>query len=69
MTELSETQLELLYEIGVEDIDDAIEVEEKVSDFLMRRGFDEKYNPTVKGEICESILDNLRGIESTGVQN
>ena len=34
-------------------------IEEKVSDFLQKKGFDENYEPTEEGRMCESILDML----------
>lgn len=41
-------------------IDDIlIEIEEKVSDVLQIKGFDESYNITPIGKLCEEILDKL----------
>lgn len=38
---------------------DYIEIEDKVSTYLQRKGFDADYKPTKDGLMCESILDNL----------
>jgi len=39
--------------------DDLLKIEEAVSDRLEMYGFDEKYDVTQEGAICESILDLL----------
>ena len=36
-----------------------IEIGERVADELEYRGFDEEYEPTEIGKMCESILDKL----------
>lgn len=38
---------------------DLVEIEDKVSTALLKLGFDEDYNPTETGVICETILDKL----------
>lgn len=38
---------------------DYLYIEEKVSEYLQIHGFDNKYEPTEEGKICESILDLL----------
>lgn len=39
--------------------DEFATIEEKVSEHLQKRGFDEEYEPTKEGLMCESILDKL----------
>lgn len=39
--------------------DDLVEIEDKVSDKLMKSGFDNDYRITKIGKKCENILDNL----------
>ena len=39
--------------------DDWGEIEEIVADALQINGFDEDYNPTSLGVMCESILDKI----------
>ena len=39
--------------------DEFVTIEEKVSEHLQKRGFDEEYKPTKEGLMCESILDKL----------
>ena len=61
----SENQIEFMKKIGIAiNFDNAsdnnqIEIEEKVSDYLQKKGFNEDYSPNKDGEICESILDML----------
>lgn len=38
---------------------DYIEIEEKVSRLLQIQGFDEKYEPTQIGLMCEKIIDSI----------
>lgn len=40
--------------------DDIVSIEEKASDILQTCGFDKKYEPNAKGEMCESILDSIQ---------
>lgn len=39
--------------------DDLFQIEEVVAEKLEQSGFDEHYNRTAIGEMCESILDEL----------
>ena len=39
--------------------DDLVEIEDKVSEKLIKSGFDKKYVITRIGKKCESILDKL----------
>lgn len=59
----NEEQKCLLEKIGIKlYIDkepDEAEIEEKVGDYLIHAGFDENYEPTAEGLLCESILDML----------
>lgn len=61
----NKNQIEFMKKIGIsinfEDIsdDDAILIEDKVSDYLQKKGFNEDYSLTEDGEMCESILDML----------
>ena len=56
-------QLNMFKELGrpIEDReysdDEIIELDELISSRLMYSGFDEDYNPTKEGLICESIID------------
>lgn len=38
---------------------DILLIEEKVSEYLQEKGFNEDYSPNQEGEMCESILDML----------
>lgn len=61
----NKNQIEFMKKIGIsinfEDIsdDDALLIEDKVSDYLQKKGFNEDYSLTEDGEMCESILDML----------
>ena len=39
--------------------EDCLEIGERVANELEYRGFDENYEPTETGRLCESILDSL----------
>ncbi len=59
-------QIKLLNKIGVsidfsKDLTDADyeSIEESVSSYLQKNGFDKNYQPTEEGMVCESILDML----------
>ena len=62
----SENQIEFMKKIGISinfsgnlsDSDYEL-IEEKVSEHLQKNGFDENYEPTEEGRMCESILDLL----------
>lgn len=59
------TQIEFMKKIGIsikqKNISDSdiLLIEEKVSEYLQEKGFNEDYSPNQEGEICESILDML----------
>lgn len=61
----SKAEKEFLKSIGINTNFDKISdeefvtIEEKVSDHLQKKGFDEEYRPTKEGLMCESILDKL----------
>ncbi|MBQ7972205.1 MAG: hypothetical protein IJ291_01950 [Lachnospiraceae bacterium] len=61
----NKNQIEFMKKIGIsinfEDVsdDDALLIEDKVSDYLQKKGFNEDYSLTEDGEMCESILDML----------
>lgn len=62
--QVSKKQAEYLRRLGIEPEkvqtdEDYIELEDKVSERLQTVGFDENYNPTEEGKMCESILDLL----------
>lgn len=57
--ELNNKQIELLEKIGASPNDDEDIIEEKVGDYLQIYGFDEDYNITEEGKICEEILDSI----------
>ena len=61
----NEKQIEFMRDIGIvvdfeklSDADLAL-IEEKVADRLETSGFDEDYNATDEGKMCESILDMI----------
>lgn len=59
------TQMEFMKKIGIsikqKNISDSdiLLIEEKVSEYLQEKGFNEDYSPNQEGEMCESILDML----------
>lgn len=61
----SEQQIAFMKEIGIDvDFDkltdeDMVIIEDKVANELETKGFDEDYEPTEIGKMCESILDIL----------
>ena len=60
----TQEQIKLLEKIGVSmTLDgqpaDEAEFEEKVGDYLRLSCFDENYNPTHEGQLCEELLDML----------
>lgn len=58
----SEKQINFMKQIGLSinfenlSYSETDRVEEMVSEYLQGQGFDEEYDPTEEGEICESIL-------------
>lgn len=58
-------QIEFMKKIGIsinhENISDSdiLLIEEKVPEYLQKKGFNEDYSPNQEGEMCESILDML----------
>lgn len=65
----SEKQIEFLRGLGL-DFDfqnltdeEYFQVEDQVAEELQYRGFDEAYEPTAWGKMCESILDTLARME------
>lgn len=64
--EFNKNQIEFMKRIGISinfsnklSDSDYVLIEEKVSEHLQKYGFDDKYEPTEEGKICESILDML----------
>lgn len=62
----SKSEIEFMHSIGItvhsfETLSDAEveQIEDKVAACLMERGFDESYEPTKLGLLCEGILDKL----------
>lgn len=62
----NENQIEFMKKIGISiNFNDNLSdsdydlIEEKVSDYLQKNGFDENYEPTEEGTMCEAILDML----------
>ena len=60
----TQEQLDFMKRIGINvappfSDDDYIAIEEQVGDYLQVYGFDECYEPTADGRMCESILDAL----------
>lgn len=62
----SQEQIDFMKQIGISidfssdlrDGDDEL-IEEKVSEYLQKNGFDSNYKPTAAGKMCESILDMI----------
>lgn len=63
--EFNKTQIDFMKKIGISfnfsniSDEDYILIEEKVSAYLQKKGFNEDYTPNRDGEMCESILDML----------
>ena len=56
---MNEIQVKFMQSLGL-NLDMPYDViEDKVSDYLERNGFDEDYNITEVGKVCESILDYI----------
>jgi hypothetical protein len=62
----SKNQIEFMKKIGISvDFSKKLSdsnyeaIEEKVSEYLQKSGFDKDYLPTEEGKICEAILDVL----------
>ena len=57
----SEKQIEFMKNIGVSVIsDEEYEViEDKVTEYLQKQGFNTDYSVTEHGKMCESILDRI----------
>lgn len=58
----TEQEKQLLRELNINQIEsdeDFIKAEDKVSEHLQIYGFDENYEPTEIGLVCESIIDKL----------
>lgn len=59
----SEKQIDFMKELGLElnfdnlSDDEWVQIEERVADELEYRGFDDNYNVTQRGKMCEEILD------------
>jgi len=57
--EFNKTQIEFLNKIGISTVYFYELLEERVSEYLQKYGFNANYEPTEEGRICESILDIL----------
>lgn len=61
----AENQIEFMKEIGISinfsniSDDDYVAIEERISEYLQKKGFNEDYSPNEDGKMCESILDVL----------
>ena len=61
----SEAEREFLRHISIDinfdkiSDDEFVMIEDKVSAYLQKNGFDEEYKPTKEGLMCEAILDHL----------
>ncbi|MGN1399063.1 MAG: hypothetical protein ACI4WG_03585 [Erysipelotrichaceae bacterium] len=59
----TEKQMEMLKKLKIQinpynpTDEEIFQMEEKLSDYIQRKGFDKDYNPTEECLICESILD------------
>lgn len=61
----TESQISFMKELGIHanfstpTVDEIEQIEDSVSWWLQKYGFDENYFPTADGEMCESILTEL----------
>ncbi|MCM1329018.1 MAG: hypothetical protein NC253_06195 [Ruminococcus sp.] len=56
---MTKEQINFLIKINVDPNSQLDIIEDRVADYLEIYGFDENYNPTAEGKICESILDYI----------
>lgn len=63
---MNEKQLEMVEKVGIKfpiriplPTDQLFELEDKVSSYLIKYCFDENYEISEEGRVCESILDML----------
>ena len=56
---INKEEISLLERIGLTQSSDESIIEERVSEYLQKYGFDENYAVTTEGRICEAILDLL----------
>lgn len=68
LIKFNKEQINYIKSLGLEidfnglSVDNLVWIEKVVANELQRSGFDENYNVTDVGEMCESILDNLAEI-------
>lgn len=55
---MKNNEFEIDFEKELSD-DDYISIEERASYLLQTKGFDKDYKPTLIGEMCEKIIDNI----------
>ncbi len=60
---MNERQILFIKSLGLNNETPLDVIENRVSEYLEKYGFDENYNITGEGEICESILDCICDIE------
>lgn len=62
-THMNKIQIALMQSLGLNQDTPLDIIEDKVSEYLEKNGFDENYNITDEGKICESILDCINDVE------
>lgn len=60
---MNKIQIALMQSLGLNQDTPLDIIEDKVSEYLEKNGFDENYNITDEGKICESILDCINDVE------
>lgn len=60
---MNKIQIALMQSLGLNQDTPLDIIEDKVSEYLEKNGFDENYNITDEGKICESILDCINVVE------
>ncbi len=55
---MKENRFDVDFDKKISD-DDLIRIEEKASNLLQTNGFDDNYEPTQVGTMCESIIDSM----------
>lgn len=60
---MNERQVLFIKSLGLNHETPLNVIEDRVSEYLEKYGFDENYNITDEGKICESILDCICDVE------
>lgn len=60
---LTNKELELISKLKLEELDDLLDLEDKLSDYLQLHCITEKDDLNKEGLLCESILNKIGNIE------